>query len=379
MTHTTQPSSTPITAEGAATWTADEICNACRDAGLGILECHGLMVTLKAAPARESAPIEAGEQEPAYRFLVMASSETDYPEIVIAKTIAEVQRALVVLQFGDEDVSADERTQAIAGFDSDTELPWEITFEIGGIEVRKVFIANERRQPAALSSVTSAPDEFDTNLARQIVERNLGDRFRVNGVEYVISRATKPASTTSIADDAEFKRLLDTVIQARQSGSWSEHFPVLCAYIDASQRVAAPSGVQGKASDAEDAGPLAIACMINKKLGDYIAGRTYLLPDDLVALKRFHECATDFDSGGHDVSKAAMARLREIGVMQSIGFGRHQTTAFGDYVLERGEGEPAKLPLKTLAERNADAARAQQQALTPQKFVPGMNDIGGEE
>ena len=107
---------------------------------------------------------------------------------------------------------------------------------------------------------------------------------------------------------------------------------------------------------ARDAGALEIACTINKKLGEYIAGRSYLLPEDLAALKRFHECATDFDSGGHDVSKDAMARLREIGVMQSLGFGRHQTTAFGDYVLARADGEPVKLPLKTLRERQAECA-----------------------
>lgn len=81
-----------------------------------------------------------------------------------------------------------------------------------------------------------------------------------------------------------------------------------------------------------------------------------LRPDDLAALKRFHECATDFDSGGHDVPKYMMARLCEIGVMQSLGFGRHQTTSFGDYVLERDEGEPVRLPLMTLAERNAASA-----------------------
>lgn len=107
----------------------------------------------------------------------------------------------------------------------------------------------------------------------------------------------------------------------------------------------------------EDTGALAIACTINQKLGEYIAGRTYLLPDDLSALKRFYECATDFDSGGHDVSKDAMARLCEIGVIRSKGFGRHETTSFGDYVLERSEGEPLRLPLKTLVERNAEAAR----------------------
>ncbi|MEX5385587.1 hypothetical protein WCE10_21370, partial [Cronobacter muytjensii] len=126
----------------------------------------------------------------------------------------------------------------------------------------------------------------------------------------------------------------------------------------ATRALAAPAAAQEGAGevDAKDAGALEIACAVNKKLGDALLGRSYLLPDDLAALKRFEECASDFDSGGHDVPKPAMARLREIGVVQSIGFGRHQTTAFGDYVLERTAGEPVNLPLMTLAERNAAAA-----------------------
>lgn len=42
--------------------------------------------------------------------------------------------------------------------------------------------------PARAPSTDSAADALDTNLARQIVERNLGDRFRVNGIEYKIVR-----------------------------------------------------------------------------------------------------------------------------------------------------------------------------------------------
>jgi len=122
---------------------------------------------------------------------------------------------------------------------------------------------------------------------------------------------------------------------------------------------AAPAAaVRPSEQEKTDAGALEIACAVNRKLGDALLGRSYLLPDDLAALRRFEECASDFDSGGHDVPKPAMARLREIGVVQSIGFGRHQTTAFGDYVLERIAGEPAILPLMTLVERNAAMAAA---------------------
>lgn len=81
-----------------------------------------------------------------------------------------------------------------------------------------------------------------------------------------------------------------------------------------------------------------------------------LLRNDLSALWRFWECCEDSDSGGHDVPKERMARLREIGVVQSKGFGRDQITSFGDYVLGRAAGEDRRFPLKTAAEYNAESA-----------------------
>jgi hypothetical protein len=133
----------------------------------------------------------------------------------------------------------------------------------------------------------------------------------------------------------------------------------IISHIDAhTARAVAEAIKQERARSEVDAGALGIACTINKKLGDVLAGRAYLLPDDLAALKRFHECASDFDSGGHDVSRQAMSRLTEIGVCRHLGFGNHQTTSFGDYILERDVGEAVKLPLKTLLERNSDAAIA---------------------
>lgn len=104
-----------------------------------------------------------------------------------------------------------------------------------------------------------------------------------------------------------------------------------------------------------------LLCRQSSDAADKRDAGSYLLPGDLAALQRFHECAMDFDSGGHDVSRQSMSRLTEIGVCRHIGFGNHQTTAFGDYVLERSDGGQLKLPLKTLAERNADAAIAQRQ------------------
>lgn len=84
----------------------------------------------------------------------------------------------------------------------------------------------------------------------------------------------------------------------------------------------------------------------------------FLMPDDLAALKRFAECCEDADSGGHDVSKDRMSRLREIGVVESKGFGRHQITTFGGYVLDLANDESPALPLKTYADYEEAARRA---------------------
>lgn len=90
-----------------------------------------------------------------------------------------------------------------------------------------------------------------------------------------------------------------------------------------------------------------------------VATEQLLMPDDLTALKRIAECFEDGE--GYDVPKFHMARLAEIGTVQSKGFGRYQITSFGDYVLGTVGGADFKLPLKTLDEYNRDAAIAAQE------------------
>jgi hypothetical protein len=89
----------------------------------------------------------------------------------------------------------------------------------------------------------------------------------------------------------------------------------------------------------------------------------FLLPDDLAALKRFAACCEDTDSGGHDVPKDRMARLREIGVIESKGFGRYQITTFGGYVLDLENDESPVLPLKTYADYDKAARQAHEEKL----------------
>lgn len=154
---------------------------------------------------------------------------------------------------------------------------------------------------------------------------------------YVLADRAARTVNASIGEDPEFHRLLDIHADDEQGRMRTRRDIV--DYIDVRTQPAA----------VEPAAP---------ERSETLADEQILLPADLAALKRFHECAMDFDSGGHDVPRPAMSRLTEIGVCRHVGFGNHQTTAFGDFVLARSEGESINLPLKTLQERNADAAIA---------------------
>jgi len=84
----------------------------------------------------------------------------------------------------------------------------------------------------------------------------------------------------------------------------------------------------------------------------------YLNEYDFADLFRFNECCEDFESGGHDVPKDRMKRLEELGVVRPLGFGRHEVTSFGSYVIETVFLQNPKLPLKTTEEHNAAAIAA---------------------
>lgn len=58
-----------------------------------------------------------------------------------------------------------------------------------------------------------------------------------------------------------------------------------------------------------------------------------ITPIELKALGRFRDCCEDSAAGGHDVPKETMQRLAAVGVVRTLGFGRHETTEFGDWLL----------------------------------------------
>lgn len=56
-----------------------------------------------------------------------------------------------------------------------------------------------------------------------------------------------------------------------------------------------------------------------------------ILPDEMAALERFHECAMDGE--GYDVSKEMMQRLAEIGLVRRRSGNYYEHTTFGLAVL----------------------------------------------
>jgi len=78
------------------------------------------------------------------------------------------------------------------------------------------------------------------------------------------------------------------------------------------------------------------------------AMRGLLTADDMANLRRFDECCQDSDADGHAVAKPKMKRLELAGVVRSCGFGRHETTAFGDWLLADAPEQPTSVPVLTV-------------------------------
>lgn len=61
--------------------------------------------------------------------------------------------------------------------------------------------------------------------------------------------------------------------------------------------------------------------------------RNLLSDDDIRHLRRFQDICEDSDADGHDLPKEAVRRLERAGTLRACGFGRHETTLFGDAIL----------------------------------------------
>jgi hypothetical protein len=104
-----------------------------------------------------------------------------------------------------------------------------------------------------------------------------------------------------------------------------------------------------------------------------VAQGKWLTEEDMAWLIRFSETCEDSDSGGYDVPKDRMRRLAEIGVVRSLGFGRYETTAFGNYVVETHFEQKSPLPLLTYDDHAKNAAPT-----PPAAPKEPTTDAGGE-
>ncbi len=87
-----------------------------------------------------------------------------------------------------------------------------------------------------------------------------------------------------------------------------------------------------------------------------VTGTPFLQEEDQRLLDRFIE--TTEDNEGFDIGKEAIKRLANLGVVESLGFGRYGVTMFGYWVHEKYRHQNPSLPLKTNLDRDADARAA---------------------
>ena len=87
-----------------------------------------------------------------------------------------------------------------------------------------------------------------------------------------------------------------------------------------------------------------------------VTGTPFLQEEDQHLLDRFIE--TTEDNEGFDIGKEAIKRLANLGVVESLGFGRYGVTVFGYWVHAHHWHQNPSLPLKTNLDRDVDARAA---------------------
>ena len=102
--------------------------------------------------------------------------------------------------------------------------------------------------------------------------------------------------------------------------------------------------------------PQADALDAARGVSESVTGTSFLQEEDQRALDRLIE--TLEDNEGFDIGKDAIKRLANIGVVESLGFGRYGVTMFGYWVHEHYWYQNPSLPLKTNLDRDADARAA---------------------
>ncbi len=75
-------------------------------------------------------------------YQITGWGETDFPEVTFADTLDAAKDAVIAMVYDDPEGGHTQATEErlLDGLDEGAELPWETRFEIGGVEVRKVFV-----------------------------------------------------------------------------------------------------------------------------------------------------------------------------------------------------------------------------------------------
>lgn len=84
--------------------------------------------------------------------------------------------------------------------------------------------------------------------------------------------------------------------------------------------------------------PIAERDALREQLAQLSPVLSILSTEDMRRLRRFQEICEDSDADGHDLPKEAVRRLEQAGALRSCGFGRHEITGFGEFLLDCNEG-----------------------------------------
>lgn len=130
---------------------------------------HYKMAEKYLASQKQAAPVAAQpEQSGKITYQITGWGETDYPEVLYADTLDAAKDVVIAMVFDDPEggKTQAEEERLLEGLDSDDDLPWKTTFEIGGIEVSKVFVRASlpSAQPVAAQEPVKSHDEIRTAL-----------------------------------------------------------------------------------------------------------------------------------------------------------------------------------------------------------------------
>lgn len=126
-----------------------------------------------------------------------------------------------------------------------------------------------------------------------------------------------------------------------------DYDPLGASEFDAAMCAPRAGAARAKQEDARDA---------ERWGSEPVTGTPFLQEEDQHLLDRFIE--TTEDNEGFDIGKEAIKRLANLGVVESLGFGRYGVTMFGYWVHEHYWYQNPSLPLKTNLDRDADARAA---------------------